>query len=211
MNTSAWRLLMLAAICSLALLLAANWQSAVANPAAVRPATSIALIDVNRLIGSLHEVQELGQRLQADFNKRRRELEEIATRIRDIDSDLEMMRDQRSTARIERLGQKFEAEQQLEARRKVLQRLVDLQEGEMTRGIVLKVVASAERLAERDGWDLILFDDRDLLRVPAEGHIFGEQMNQLMMARRIAVASDRIDITDQLITMMNNEFKAAQR
>jgi Skp family chaperone for outer membrane proteins len=210
--SSTRRLLAIGSLCIGSMVLGSVWQggAAIATPAAVRagaPATSIAIIDLNRMVKGLQEMVEQADRLQQEADASAKRLEELATRIKTLDADLEMMGTQDVRARRAKLQEKFELEILLKARRESLQRLLDLEMGTLMRGAYLKIQDSASRFGEAEGWDLILVDDRDGIR---EG-VTPEELRRLTEGRQVMHVGKRIDITDQLITMMNNEYKAGRR
>jgi Skp family chaperone for outer membrane proteins len=190
------------------------WQgligSANATPAAARqaaPSTSIAVVDLNRMVGGLEEMVEKIDRLQKEADSSRARLEELASRIKAVDGELEMMGTQDIRARRAKMQEKFELESLLKARHDSLKRLLDLEMGGLMRSTYLKIQESATRFGQDNGWDLILVDDRDGL--PEQ--VTPEQIRQMTENRQVLHVGRRIDITDQLITMMNNEYKAGRR
>lgn len=69
---------------------------------------------------------------------------------------------------------------------------------------------SVADLAAADGWDLILVDDsQGELSISPNSQLSREaQITQQMAARRTLFVSKTVDITDQLITRMNNAYQA---
>ena len=67
------------------------------------------------------------------------------------------------------------------------------------------MTAAVAALAKKDGFDLILLDDRSI-NVPDDASY--AEVNNTILNKRVLFASDTIDLTQRLITMMNNDFSA---
>jgi Skp family chaperone for outer membrane proteins len=210
LHNPARRLLAIGALCIGSIVLGSAWQSATATPAGARAAatpTSVAVIDLNRMVKGLQEMSEQADRLQQEADASAKRLEELSTRIKSLEADLETMGTQDVRARRAKLQEKFELEILHKARRESLQRLLELEMGTLMRAAYLKIQDAAARFGEAEGWDLILVDDRDGIR---EG-VTPEELRRLTEGRQVMHVGKRIDITDQLITMMNNEYKAGRK
>jgi Skp family chaperone for outer membrane proteins len=210
LRSSAWRrTLAVVALCAAGVVIGTSWRAAVAVPASEIAAratpSAVAVVNLNRLVDGLAELAELQERLKQRADASRRRLEELGNQLKAVEQDLEEIRD--VEARVSKFAEKVELEAQLKTRREVLQRILDLEQGRVMRQTFLKIMDACKRLAETDGWDLILVDDRDGLPDMATG----EQITQLVMLRQVLYANERVDVTDQLITLMNNEFKAGVR
>jgi len=71
-----------------------------------------------------------------------------------------------------------------------------------------KISAAVAKVAERDGWDVVIWDDSknkypdlDPKKLEAAAELIGRR--QVFYARK-----DAVDITDEVILLMNNEFNA---
>jgi Skp family chaperone for outer membrane proteins len=75
---------------------------------------------------------------------------------------------------------------------------------------------AAKRLAEQQGYDVVLADDRSTV-IPEKDEkgnklvLTGAEVSNFVVSRRILAANDRLDITAQMVTFMNNEFKAGKK
>ncbi|MCC6907727.1 MAG: OmpH family outer membrane protein [Phycisphaerales bacterium] len=69
-----------------------------------------------------------------------------------------------------------------------------------------RITAAVAQVAERDGWDIVLWDDArskkvDEAKLDAAAELISRR--QVFYSRK-----DVVDITDEVILLMNNEFKA---
>ncbi len=87
---------------------------------------------------------------------------------------------------------------------------VDLEKSLLWRDLFISVQNGARELCEIEGYDIVMVDDsQQELMVNPEAQISREgQVTQQMTSRRILYAGSAIDITDELIKRMNNEFAA---
>lgn len=212
-STGIRRILIVMAVCGLGIFVGSTWHTAVAYPARVAATpTAVAVVDLNRLMEGLAEYQEITRRIVAEAEAANRSLEELKGRIDRLDQELDTLKDRKSEAWVNNRLEKAELESVGKARVEILRHKRDLAIGEAMRTIYGKVTDAVTRVGETDGWDLIMLDDRDLLPAPKEDRLVtGPDMNQYAVNRRVLYAGPRADITDQLITMMNNEFKAGRQ
>ena len=108
--------------------------------------------------------------------------------------------------RIERLAQRVELEATYEARGKAYQRMIDLDHGDILNDLYPKAVAAVQAYAAKEGYDVVLLDDRPM-QLPDSGSV--KEYNEVIQKKRVLFAKDGTDITDQLITVMNNEYAAS--
>jgi len=196
-----------------ALSLMGMFRSATANQPSVaaKPATRIAIVNLGKVMDGLAEAKDAKARLDGMVSDSKKKLQEINDRVKKIDSDLELMKDKKDTKEYRQLAyEKLELGATGEARQKILQQLIDEEEGATVRLMYIKMTDAVKRLAAQDGWDLVLRDDRDI--VPPDSvkgrPLTGREVRGLIDQRAILTASDRIDLTTQLVTMLNNEYKA---
>ena len=69
-----------------------------------------------------------------------------------------------------------------------------------------KIADGATRIAKRDGVDIMIVDDR-IFAIPATNRA---AQSQMLESKKILFASETVDLTDELLTMLNNEFSAGK-
>jgi len=81
--------------------------------------------------------------------------------------------------------------------------LVELQ-GEMLRDLYLKISDTSTRLARKNGYSLVLASDQNV-QIPKGDP---NDITRAIALRRMIYADGALDITGELVTMMNNEYAA---
>jgi Skp family chaperone for outer membrane proteins len=182
----------------------------VAKPAVAQaPAApaNIALVDLAKLMNSLDELTTRNTELAGRKEGLQKQLNDLRTQMTDIDTDLkDVIPLDKVKERTEKMAQRFEIEALYEARGKAYQRLIDLDNGEIIRDLYTKVSTTVDAFAKREGFDLVLLDDR-AIQLPTSRATLKEY-NQIIESKRILFASQGLDVTDRLTTIMNNEYKA---
>lgn len=206
------------ALCITGLCLAAAFTGAALQPATAQnngtipspPPTSVAIVDLGKLLDGIDEAADARKRIKDQEDKYNASLDQLRAQAKTINTDLEMLKGKESTPEyLAKKAASLEIEAQLETRFKTSKALMDLHLGENLRGLYVRIFDVVDRFGKQNGYDLILIDDRHL--VPRPGTT-GAQVANLMNDRRILYANEaKLDITQQVITMMNNEFKAGKR
>ena len=179
-----------------------------AAPTVRKAATAVAVMDISQVYRSLKEREAV----RADNTRRMEGLKEMQTRqaqeIRQLTQEWETM--QRMTtgdaAAVRDLGRQIEektvnyrVQQEVESLR--------VQQGYSTavNRMYRKMTDAAGRVAQDNGYDLVLFDEPvpDFRRIPPQ------QMDAALGSREVLWAAERLDITDQVVTRMNNEYAAS--
>ncbi len=169
--------------------------------------TSIAVLDLARVMNSLNELKDRNDQTLVKGKGMKEKLDEIANQIKAIDAELKdvIPKDDKSR-RLERLAQKFELEATLEARAKGYNRMIDLDHGDILNDLYPKAMAAAKDFALKNGYDLVMMDDRPI-PMPEAGSV--KDYNDVIQRKRVLFARDGMEITDPVITLMNNEYTAS--
>lgn len=207
---------MMAALCATCVLGGAAWKTATAREAArvaAAPPTAVAIVNLKKLFDGLTEFADKMAVLKEQKDASAKQLDDITDQIKKLDTELDAMKDKDSPERLRKLGQKVVLIEQGKALKNVLQQVLDIQAGAVTRGMYTKTIEAADKLMRQDGWDIIMVDDRAITppeKVGERGILVGE-VDTVIQQRQILTAVDRVDITDALITMMNNNYKSTKR
>jgi Skp family chaperone for outer membrane proteins len=197
-----------------ALLLGATMIGATAWTVTARPAESalapapvtVAIVEVARVMNGLNELKErndIGKIRGAELEKK---LQEVEQTIKNIDAELETVIPKNDTKRrTQAMADKFEAENLLKARFQAYKQLLDLENGDIIRDIYAKVILAIEDFAKKNNYDLVLLDDRGMMLPPVGGQ---ERLKAIIENKRILFAKPELDITDRIITIMNNDHAA---
>lgn len=188
---------------------------AVAHEAAMKPeAATIGTVDLTLVMRGLEEAGQLRKKLEDAFGGFQAEIKAVGDEMKKISDELSAMKDPKSMEALRLQARRAELEVTGRAKAESLQRLLDIQEGELLSTMFKKIVDASKRLAESQGYDVIVQDDRS--NMPPEGtnerRPTARDVNEVVLSRRVlALGAARIDVTQQLIDMMNNEFKAGAK
>lgn len=180
---------------------------AVAAPAAwPPPATSVAVVDMEKLMGNSSEVKARNESLAKWVEPEQAKLQALADDLKKKKAALELL-SKESPDYIPNLVEAKKVENNLEGSRKLAQDMVDLKKGDMLREVYKKAVSAVDSLAKREGWQIVLLDDRNL-KIPQVAT--DRDVNSVILNKRILFADDSVDITARVIVVMNNAFNAGK-
>lgn len=164
----------------------------------------VATVDMERLMNGLAEVRSRNEELDRDKAKKQSTLDEMSTRLKKLNADLEMLSKETIDYRNKK-AEAFELEEHAQSTKKIYQQLIALDSGELIRAVYEKCRATIAKVAEKDGYTLILLDDRSL-PMPRTGTF--NEMNSFILNKRVLFGAESVDITDRVMTEMNNEYGA---
>lgn len=206
MTTRASRPLLTVALALGAALIGAAFATG-ANATNVRPPaqpTAVAVVDVVTVLDGLSEKAVMEQRLQQSVTDRQKQLDEVVAKIKTAQDDLKILKEGTPEYR-EKVRQLLELNAVAEARRNILQRIVAFDKGDMLRDIYTKITVAVQKIADRNGYDIVVLDDSNF---PLPNEAADSDMERAILTRAILYRHDSVDITAQVITLMNNEFNA---
>mgnify|MGYP005836117769 CR=1 FL=1 len=201
----------LAVLAALAVLLtgALVSEAQVASAPSTRRPPIIAIVDVTRLMEGLTEFNDRNREFTAKGEGYQRALQELAEKIRQGQNDLQNTIDPKDVKRrLDKIREVEEDRVLLEARQEGYKRLVELEQGDFINSLYTKVLAAVDALAQREGIDLVLADDRDVRTRPNAP--IAENRRRIE-ARSVLFATQALDLTDRLITIMNNDYAAGRQ
>lgn len=192
-----------AAVITAALLLAAGaWRAGANNAATARP-TVVATLDLQKLINGLDELaakqkefDRFREDLKAKVEKKKKDVDDAEAALKVLVAGTPEFRVKQEEFRRLTLELKFEGE--------FAGNMIDERRGIIYAAIFKKITEASARFAKQNGYDLILSDDTKA-EMPEVG--MENQIRALIVSKRVIVAGDGVDVTDAMLTMMNNEFK----
>ena len=171
--------------------------------------TRVATVDLVKVIERLDEradwevqITALGKKIQEEYAAKRKALEEMARKMESA-SEAERLE----------LRDKLAYEQlQMEQWERLKKIEVDRERALMWQSMYRNVRAESQKLAEAEGWDMLLVNDgvseiqlqRDS-KTPLEN-----QAQEQIVRRRVLYAAKSTDATDSLVVRMNNARGAAK-
>jgi Skp family chaperone for outer membrane proteins len=175
-------------------------------PQATAAPTRVALVDLERLMAGLNELKDRNKTADAAREGYFQELKKIQEELKTMEINLKDNIPREATQ--ERMNMRadiLEKRQLLEFRTKRYDTLWDQQLGVIIRDLYTKTTRQIDAFAKREGFDLVLLDDR-AIKLPEEAGM--KDVNGLILNKRVLFASDALDITDRLVQVMNNEYAA---
>lgn len=170
--------------------------------------SSVAVLDLADLLEGLEERVFLEAELNSEIDKRQTELNLIVDSIKNMQADIELIpMDDKSGRRIQKVRDLRIKEVEARALRQFVQEQLSVEKGQMLAKLYKKIQIAANKIVERDGWDIILIDDSGM-ELPEMAN--EQQMLQLILQRRVVGVGSRVDITGDVKTWMNNDFNAAR-
>ncbi len=205
------RLTIAASALALVGVLAASIFAGAAAANAVRPPaqpTAVAVVDVPAILDGLNEKDRLEADLQTAITESRGKLQELTTEAEGLQEQLDPesgILKQGTPEYIQALGRLIELQSQAKARSQVLEQTLALKQGEMLRTLYAKMETAIAKISERQGYDIVLLNDSTFpLSNPAP---FNQTQGEILN-RSVIYAHESVDITDDVIVLMNNEYQA---
>ncbi len=168
--------------------------------------TTLAIVDLQRLYNGLNELTDRNKDIDAKQKEFKEELEKLKKQAEEIETELKMTVDPKDTKT--RTNKSLEAvilRQSIQGKSELYTRVLDITSGDVIRDLYGKATEAIAALAKRDGIDLVMFDDRSIGLPERSGM---KELNQVVANKRVLFASEGVDITDRLIVIMNNDYKA---
>lgn len=191
----------------LVLAAAIAWQAG-ANTAVQSPPaqpTAVATIDIVQIFEQLNERTVLESQLDARVKARQAQLEEISARLKNIQADLEGTLKPGTDDYKEKVREFMEQRAVADARRNALTQIISIDRGAVRRQLYEKMTAAVAKIAERDGIDIVLFDDSGF-EIPANAA--DDDVFRAIVTKGVIYSRPTVDLTQRVVTLMNNEFTA---
>lgn len=209
MANSAWsRAAGVAAVCGAVFfgLQAASGRAGV-GPAPATP-SAVAVVDVTQITGALTETKDLIAAQKERFDSYRKQVEQANTDAKAAEADAKDAVEKNDPSRNAKIAKAIEADAQAQARNNALLKVKDIEEGATKQAIYDKIIAAVNAVAEEQGLDLVMLDDRPLRARDGSSQ---DAVMGAVTARKVLYARSRLDITKDVITRMNNDYAAQKK
>jgi Skp family chaperone for outer membrane proteins len=173
---------------------------------APQAAPIVATIELQRLLNGTDELQARNKGMEERFKPLYDKGKELGSRLTALRKELdETPKDQVEKLRQIKL-QGMELEGSLNALEKYLSESVNDEVGDSLREVHAKALVAIEQYAQQANIDLVLQDD-SAMDVPANK---GRDItNEAIIRRHVLYRKPALDITDDVLRMLNNQFKAS--
>lgn len=168
--------------------------------------TAVAVVDLQSVINDLEELKTRNTDLEKDVRRRNDTIQQLINRMEIKKEDLNnenLTREQK----FEVMAELVELEATAQARRNANQRIIDINIGESFKEVYRKALATIEFIAQRDGWDIVLLDDR-AIDFPEQVDATQAIAAEIIQQRKVLYAVNRADISQTVLDQMNNDFAA---
>jgi len=195
------------AVAAAAVLAACTLGAVTAHSAANRalPDPTIATISIAEVINGLEEIQQRQNELRGFISERDAKIRKIEQEFESTKSEFDILPDGAEKRNLAEQLERLRVQRELEE--KLAGVLVDRRRGEIFAELFDKIDASVRELAEGRGYTLVLTNDDEsgMPSAPTE-----QQARAAIYGRRVMYADDAVDITDELVEKMNNQWRVGQ-
>ena len=171
--------------------------------------TVVGVVDIDGVSAELEEFKVRVEEINGKRTSRVAELRAISERIGEINTELETLTDDQQERGIQLAieGQALQAD--LQTKQQLFQQEADLLQAALTRDLYGKITDAVRFVAERDGYDIVLFDDKSISLNDQQAASFAGSVNAIK-SKKVLYASDVVDLTDSVLAKMNNDFAAGE-
>jgi Skp family chaperone for outer membrane proteins len=163
----------------------------------------IATVSLDDVFTQLNERVDAEGKLDAKAREYKAELDTLQAEIKNQEKNLEFVEGQQ--AKKDAAVKLIQTRANGEVRAKVINALLDQAQGEAFAALYRKIETAAKQMAIKNGYTLVVVTDESL-KIP-DGPS-ADIRRTISLKRFIYVDREAHDITGDLVTLMNNEFKA---
>ncbi len=168
--------------------------------------STVAVVDIDRLSLELEEFKVPAEQFRAKQTAWGEELKALQTRLTRVDEELDLIPEADQDARINKIILRSTLDSEIKTKSQLFQQASDLEQSKLFKRMYDKIADGAARLAKRDGIDVMLVDDR-IFTIPPTNR---SAQDSALKSKKILFASEAVDMSDELLTMLNNEFSAGK-
>jgi len=165
-------------------------------------------------------LDELFQPSLTDFAERVRSFEEDLakwdTRIANLTAEIQKLQDDLETMELtpeqrrEKATELFEKEAMRQSLREIFQRRAQFDEGEIYRIVYIRAMEIIREVAEQEGFDLVVFDDRRTPPIMDRNSVPATSVKNAIGNRTVLHVNEALDVTQLVIARYNNEYQAGR-
>jgi Skp family chaperone for outer membrane proteins len=165
----------------------------------------VATVDLESVINNLNELPVREQALQSFIDQKQADLQALVKDFESAQAAAEAAvpgsQDyQTKLERVQRLGLRAELEKQFS------EQLIAQRRAQTFADLFEKIRSSSQALATQRGYEIVLNSD-EAMAVPSGNE---QQIRAFMISRRVLYAANHVDISGELLQMMNNQWDAGR-
>ena len=168
--------------------------------------TATAVADVQLVFESLKEKMQIEADLKSQLEQLNQEEQIRKQKLQELKSDLEILAPD-TPAYNEKQSSLEQKAIELQAWQGFQTQKLNRERGLQIERLYRKMLDAIGRLAKQNGYDLVMFKEKPANFRGAKP----EALNTLIQVRKVLWAAEELDLTDQIIQMMNNEFNNQTR
>ena len=169
--------------------------------------TAVAVVDVATVLDEMKEKTQIEADLKTQQEQVQREAERMTNDLKDLKSDLDILA-RGTPAYSEKLAELDQQVIQMKSWEQYQTLKIQRENARQMLHLYNKISAKAGEVAKENGFDIVLYKDRpiDVEFRDVEPKLLSGLISSRVSQRKILWSSDEIDITDQVVQRMNNEF-----
>lgn len=168
---------------------------------AARP-TKVATVDVLKVFNGLQEKAQIeadirtkGEQLRAEEESRRKELVDLQNDLKILAPDTQAHT--QKTNQIKRKVLELRVWSEMETEGLKSESSIQLA------GLYRKMSETISKVGKENGYDMVIYKEQE----PTFQGVKPEAINQMIQMRKLLWSTDDMEITDQTVTRMNNDYK----
>lgn len=179
----------------------ATTRPAGANATRVADPTSVAVIDVGKVLELLDERNDRQAEFDAEIQSRTAKIEEMESTFKAITEEIDLLPD--GDRKREKFEEAVRLNMQIEFEKEFATRILAEKRKDLLLDMFNKIKQSTDDYAKAEGWDVVIVSDHSVDIPETMG---AAETNNAILSRRVLSASDAVDITDEVAQRMNNEY-----
>lgn len=181
--------------------------TAVARHSMTAPPSSavVATIDLESVVAALKERVDKETALKASLSDAQNKVNALGKEVENEQEKLKQM--PTGVDRDRAVKELREKAIRAEFEKQYAQKLLIEMQGEMLRDLYLKISEATSRMAKKNGYSLVIANDQKI-EIPKGDP---NEIGRAIAAKRILFVDGSLDVTQEVITMMNNEYDARGR
>lgn len=176
------------------------------RPAPTQPPL-VALVELELVINQLKEFEDRTEQIKTKITEADARLEVIKENVNALGQQVEAM-GIGTPERSKKIEEFKEAALRAEFERQLAGKVIDQMRINMFRDLYLKVDSAAEAIAKKNGYDIVLVSDEKSEIPSGENE---QAMRRAMLLKRMLYVNPTLDITNEVLQTMNNEWAAGPK
>ena len=171
------------------------------------PTPTIATINLASVINGLEEIKAREKELESFIRERTTKLQDLEKRFEISKGEFDILSPRDSAARRSKAEDLERLRMQIRFESELADALINARRGEIFGALFEKIDATVAELARSNGYTMVFSDDQDSMTPnnPTE-----QAARAAIYGRRVMYADNAVDITDELVQLMNNQWKIGQ-